>query len=370
MLPLSLYVHYPWCQRKCPYCDFNSHKKPDEQTLDESYLKALLADYKSLAPYTDKRDFVSIYFGGGTPSLFAPKLMGKLLDTVADKISATTEISMEANPGTVDYKTLCEYRSLGVNRLSLGVQSFNDHALKRLGRIHNASTAKEACEAALKAGFDNFNIDIMHGLPDQTLEEAMADLNTAVNLGCEHLSWYELTLEEDTVFGKHPPRLPEEEVLADIEESGFAFLEEQGFKRYEISGFCKNKPCKHNLNYWYFYDYAGIGAGAHSKFFLQGNTYRRSNIEDPKAFIAGLNNDVYAVLAEDVPFEFMLNRLRVFNHIAIDEFTKTTALDKEIVMSKLKEAQKLGLLNFDENSYFLTSFGKRMLNDILELFLA
>lgn len=369
MLPLSLYIHYPWCRRKCPYCDFNSYVKPDVQALDESYLEALLADYESLKPYVDKRNFISIYFGGGTPSLFAPKLMGKLLESLADKISATTEISMEANPGTVDYKMLCEYRALGVNRLSLGVQSFNDHSLKRLGRIHNAETAKEACKLALKAGFDNFNIDIMHGLPDQSVKEAMDDLNIAVGLGCEHLSWYELTLEEDTLFGKHPPCLPDEEILADIEEAGFIFLDKQGFKRYEISGFFKNKPCRHNLNYWYFYDYAGIGAGAHSKFFINNNTYRRSNIEDPKAFIEGKNNDVYLVPAEDVPFEFMLNRLRIFNRIDLDEFTQTTALDKEIILPKLRDAQKLGLLDFDKNSYFLTSFGKRMLNDILELFL-
>lgn len=367
MLPLSLYIHYPWCRRKCPYCDFNSYAKIEG--LDDSYLQALISDYESLSLYTAKRDFVSVYIGGGTPSLFPPKLLGKLLERISDKISSNTEISMEANPGTIDYKSLCEYKALGINRLSIGVQSFNDASLKRLGRIHNGKTAIEACEAALKAGFNNLNIDIMHGLPKQTLAEALADLQLAQALGCEHLSWYELTLEKDTAFGQNPPPLPSEDVLADIEEAGFAYLDEVGFKRYEISGYSRNLKCRHNLNYWYFYDYAGIGAGAHSKFFCDNKTLRRANVADPKAFISGKSAEIFEVDSTDVPFEFMLNRLRVFNKIKIGEFKETTGLNFECVEAKLKHSQSMGLLEFAGDTYYLTALGKTMLNEILELFL-
>lgn len=369
MLPLSLYVHYPFCMSKCPYCDFNSYKKDSFDIKDENYLNALLRDFDSLKDLVLDRPFVSIYFGGGTPSLFSPSLMGKLLDYVSSHISSDTEISMEANPGTVSLKSLCEYRSVGINRLSLGVQSFNDNHLKRLGRIHNAKDAKEACENALKAHFDNLNIDIMHGLPMQSSDEALSDLKIACDIGCSHLSWYELTIEEDTAFGEHPPKLPNEDVLADIESLGFEFLKDRGFNRYEVSGFYKGKKCLHNLNYWYFYDYAGIGAGAHSKFFNEGKTLRRANVADPKDFTCGIKSEIFSVDKEDIPFEFMLNRLRVFNKISKKEFQNTTGLNFSVVEKRLLKAVNMGLLKMDDESYVLTSLGKTMLNDVLELFL-
>lgn len=372
LLPVSLYIHYPWCIRKCPYCDFNSYPKNKSVCTDESYLKALILDFKQNINLISNRKFNAVYFGGGTPSLFSPKLMEKLMHEISPYCEENCEISMEANPGTVSLETLKDYRSLGVNRISLGVQSFDDRELKLLGRIHDSKAAIEACNNVIKAGFDNFNIDIMHGLPEQTTQKALADIKIAASLGCNHLSWYELTLEEDTYFGSHPPKLPNEDNLADIEEQGFVLLKELGFNRYEVSGYTKDRRCQNNLNYWFFYDYFGIGAGAHSKIQIGDKTCRRGNPQKPSSYIEEVKNkknNFFEVKKSDLPFEFMLNRLRVFDETKYDEFETTTRLNFSTVKDKLEKAKGEGLLRFSDTGYALTDKGRWMLNDILELFL-
>lgn len=371
-LPVSLYIHYPWCIRKCPYCDFNSYPKNKSVCTDESYLNALIIDFKQNINLISNRKFNAVYFGGGTPSLFSPKLMEKLMHEISPYCEENCEISMEANPGTVSLESLKDYRSLGVNRISLGVQSFDDRELKLLGRIHDSKAAIEACNNVIKAGFDNFNIDIMHGLPEQTTQKALADIKIATSLGCNHLSWYELTLEEDTYFGSHPPKLPNEDNLADIEEQGFVLLKELGFNRYEVSGYTKDRRCQNNLNYWFFYDYFGIGAGAHSKIKIGDKTCRRGNPQDPSSYIEEVKNkknNFFEVKKSDLPFEFMLNRLRVFDETKYDEFENTTRLNFSTVKDKLEKAKDDGLLQFSDTGYALTDKGRWMLNDILELFL-
>lgn len=372
LLPVSLYIHYPWCIRKCPYCDFNSYPKNKSVCTDESYLNALILDFKQNINLISNRKFNAVYFGGGTPSLFSPKLMEKLMHEISPYCEENCEISMEANPGTVSLETLKEYRSLGVNRISLGVQSFDDRELKLLGRIHDSKAAIEACNNVIKAGFDNFNIDIMHGLPEQTTQKALADIKIAASLGCNHLSWYELTLEEDTYFGSHPPKLPNEDNLADIEDQGFVLLKELGFNRYEVSGYTKDRRCQNNLNYWFFYDYFGIGAGAHSKIQIGDKTCRRGNPQKPSSYIEEVKNkknNFFEVKKSDLPFEFMLNRLRVFDETKYDEFENTTRLNFSTVKDKLEKAKGEGLLRFSDTGYALTDKGRWMLNDILELFL-
>ncbi len=372
LLPVSLYIHYPWCIRKCPYCDFNSYPKNKSVCTDESYLNALIIDFKQNINLISNRKFNAVYFGGGTPSLFSPKLMEKLMHEISPYCEENCEISMEANPGTVSLESLKDYRSLGVNRISLGVQSFDDRELKLLGRIHDSKAAIEACNNVIKAGFDNFNIDIMHGLPEQTTQKALADIKIAASLGCNHLSWYELTLEEDTYFGSNPPKLPNEDNLADIEEQGFVLLKELGFNRYEVSGYTKDRRCQNNLNYWFFYDYFGIGAGAHSKIKIGDKTCRRGNPQDPSSYIEEVKNkknNFFEVKKSDLPFEFMLNRLRVFDETKYDEFENTTRLNFSTVKDKLEKAKDDGLLQFSDTGYALTDKGRWMLNDILELFL-
>lgn len=372
LLPVSLYIHYPWCIRKCPYCDFNSYPKNKSVCTDESYLNALILDFKQNINLISNRKFNAVYFGGGTPSLFSPKLMEKLMHEISPYCEENCEISMEANPGTVSLESLKDYRSLGVNRISLGVQSFDDRELKLLGRIHDSKAAIEACNNVIKAGFDNFNIDIMHGLPEQTTQKALADIKIAASLGCNHLSWYELTLEEDTYFGSHPPKLPNEDNLADIEEQGFVLLKELGFNRYEVSGYTKDRRCQNNLNYWFFYDYFGIGAGAHSKIQIGDKTCRRGNPQKPSSYIEEVKNkknNFFEVKKSDLPFEFMLNRLRVFDETKYDEFENTTRLNFSTVKDKLEKAKGEGLLRFSDTGYALTDKGRWMLNDILELFL-
>ena len=372
LLPVSLYIHYPWCIRKCPYCDFNSYPKNKSVCTDESYLNALILDFKQNINLISNRKFNAVYFGGGTPSLFSPKLMEKLMHEISPYCEENCEISMEANPGTVSLETLKDYRSLGVNRISLGVQSFDDRELKLLGRIHDSKAAIEACNNVIKAGFDNFNIDIMHGFPKQTTQKALADIKIAASLGCNHLSWYELTLEEDTYFGSHPPKLPNEDNLADIEEQGFVLLKELGFNRYEVSGYTKDRRCQNNLNYWFFYDYFGIGAGAHSKIQIGDKTCRRGNPQKPSSYIEEVKNkknNFFEVKKSDLPFEFMLNRLRVFDETKYDEFENTTRLNFSTVKDKLEKAKGEGLLRFSDTGYALTDKGRWMLNDILELFL-
>ena len=374
-LPLGIYVHYPFCVRKCPYCDFVSYSKAQCGIADEDYLFALLNEFKIKEPFVKGRTFRSIYFGGGTPSLFKPSCIGTLLETLSSYIDTGTEISMEANPGTVTKKLLKAYHDAGINRLSLGVQSFTDRALKALGRIHDSKSSFSACESA-QSIFDNFNIDLMHGLPGQSINEALYDLQCALDFSCTHLSWYELTIEEDTAFGTNPPALPDEDLLIATENEGFSFLNSNDYQRYEISAFHHGKPCQHNTNYWSFGDYLGLGAAAHSKLKIGSVTYRQSNYEDVPQYL----KDVYllkesgdvrlqVVADSDLPFEFMLNRLRLLKETGIEEFSKTTGLDFNKVKPQLLKAQQLGLLYLNDTGYGLTEHGKWHLNEILKMFL-
>ena len=369
-LPLSLYVHYPWCVRKCPYCDFSSFKKGDDKSLDERYLHALMLDFDKNLSLLNGRKLISVYLGGGTPSLCPPEITARFIAHIRPYLADGCEISMEANPGTVSEKNFEGYLKAGVNRLSIGVQSFDDASLKTLGRIHNGKDAENAISMALSAGFTNINCDLMHALPHQDIAMAMRDLELAAAFDITHISWYELTIEEGTLFGRHPPEQPDEDLLAKEEEMGFSLLKSLGFERYEVSAFARaQKKCVHNRNYWLFNDYLGIGAGGCGKILIDGVTRRRSCHEDPVSYMQGEGGDWYDVPKEDLPFEFALNRLRLFEEVDVDEFFKTSCCSFGMIEEKLKKAADEGLLVMSGHSYKLTHLGQRMLNDILELFL-
>lgn len=366
----GLYIHYPFCLRKCPYCDFNSYARGRNENQDELYFLRLKEDFSSWMPKVKDRKFISVFIGGGTPSLCAPGLIGDFIDFIAPFLTKDCEITIEANPGTVELNKLKDFKTAGVNRLSLGVQSFNDVLLKRIGRIHDAATAKKACSDADKCGFSAFNIDLMHGLPGQSLEEALSDIKTAAAFNCTHLSWYELTVEEDTYFGTHTPILPSEDELYAIEEKGFPLLNSLGFNRYEVSAFTRDKHCVHNENYWRFGDYVGIGAGAHSKFFDGNKTIRKACPALPSDYLNGDFGKFYTVDETDIPFEYMLNRLRLFNDIKTFEYKLHTGQDFSLVKHVLDKAAALSLIEFkDDETYCVTAYGRQMLNDVLEMFL-
>lgn len=366
----GLYIHYPFCLRKCPYCDFNSYARGRNENQDELYFLRLKEDFSSWMPKVKDRKFISVFIGGGTPSLCAPGLIGDFIDFIAPFLTKDCEITIEANPGTVELNKLKDFKTAGVNRLSLGVQSFNDVLLKRIGRIHDAATAKKACSDADKCGFSAFNIDLMHGLPGQSLEEALSDIKTAAAFNCTHLSWYELTIEEDTYFGTHTPILPSEDELYAIEEKGFPLLNSLGFNRYEVSAFTRDKHCVHNENYWRFGDYVGIGAGAHSKFFDGNKTIRKACPALPSDYLKGDFGKFYTVDETDIPFEYMLNRLRLFNDIKTFEYKLHTGQDFSLVKHVLDKAAALSLIEFkDDETYCVTAYGRQMLNDVLEMFL-
>ena len=375
MQPLSLYIHIPWCIRKCPYCDFNSHKSPDNLP-EERYIKALIDDLKIDLARFPGRTIHSIFIGGGTPSLFSASAYDTLFNTIKSLLpfAADIEITLEANPGTIEQQRFNDYRHLGINRLSIGIQSFNPIHLRALGRIHDDSQAHKAIDAARIAGFDNINIDIMHGLPKQTLAEGIFDLKTALSHQPEHLSWYQLTIEPNTIFYKTRPQLPTEEDAFHLEEEGFALLESQQYQRYEISAFSKHgKTARHNLNYWLFGDYYGIGAGAHGKLTSNdGKIYRTRKSRQPNDY---LNSDkpflaaIDLVSDHDLLFEFMLNTTRLEQAIPNRLFTERTGLDFNVLAPKLLIAQKKGLIKLTDTHWQITPFGRRFTNDLQELFL-
>lgn len=376
MLPLSLYIHIPWCIRKCPYCDFNSHKSP-ELLPEDNYVNALIADLKQDLNLFDGRELQSIFIGGGTPSLFSAKAYDKLFESIQHILPFTKdiEITLEANPGTVEQQRFNDYRKLGINRLSIGIQSFNPAHLKALGRIHDSHQAHRAIDAARLAGFDNINLDIMHGLPNQTVAEGIDDLLTALNHQPEHLSWYQLTIEPNTVFYKSQPTLPSEEESCLIEEEGFALLEERHYNRYEISAFCQTaKPSRHNLNYWLFGDYLGIGAGAHGKLTSpDGQKIHRTRkhrqpadyLNQDKPFLAACD----LINTNDLMFEFMLNTTRLQQPITNELFTERTGLSFDYLRPGLLAAEKKGLLTLNDTHWQITPFGRRYTNDLQGLFL-
>jgi len=376
--PLSLYIHVPWCVRKCPYCDFNSHKAPEE-IPEKDYIDALIRDLEQEVPYIWGRTIQTIFIGGGTPSLFSAEAYDRLFSAIRALVplSPHVEITLEANPGTFEAQRFSDYLSLGINRLSIGVQSFNDQSLTALGRIHDGKNAIKAIETAHKVGFENFNIDLMFGLPHQTEETAKQDILTAIALESSHLSYYQLTLEPNTLFYKQPPPLPDEDPIIDWQIDNQQRLMEAGFQQYEVSAYAKNQQrCQHNLNYWQFGDYLGIGAGAHGKISDAStqNITRRSKQKQPLAYMnsAGSRDAVQTedkVSQNELGFEFMLNALRLTDGFPSALFYQHTGLAISHIDQALQQAEEDGLLSRDIHLIKPTEKGQRYLNSLVELFL-
>jgi len=367
-------VHIPWCVRKCPYCDFNSHERKGE--LPElAYVDALLADLRDDLEAAQGRAVQSVFFGGGTPSLFSPAAIGRFLEQ-ADRLlpfAGDVEITLEANPGTVEAKRFAGYRAAGVNRLSMGIQSLADDKLVALGRIHGRAEALAAVQLARQAGFDNFNLDLMYALPGQSPAEAEADLRELLALQPPHVSWYQLTLEPNTLFYQRPPQLPDHDAIADIMDMGLAVLAEHGYAQYEISAHAQaGWECRHNLNYWRFGDYLGIGAGAHAKLTSpDGRILRSTRQRHPQRYLDdpdGRISSVRELSAEELPIEFMLNALRLTAGVAADQFEARTGLALLEIDSMLRVARERGLLEPDPQRLQPTGLGRRFLNDLLAIF--
>ncbi|HIU37177.1 MAG TPA: radical SAM family heme chaperone HemW [Candidatus Aphodousia faecigallinarum] len=377
-IPLSLYAHWPWCVRKCPYCDFNSHALPKSDDFTHQYIDALIADLERSVSYAQNRPLVSLFIGGGTPSLIPPFELERFLEAVCKlyKISDDIEITLEANPGTVDMANFKTYRSLGINRLSMGIQSFNDDLLKRLGRIHNRQEALKAIEIA-QDNFENFNLDVMFALPGQTLQELEFELQQAVNVQSTHLSFYQLTLEPNTVFAKHvPDGIPDADTIYQMQDLVVRTLEAAGFDHYEVSGYAKpGKRCRHNLNYWQFGDYLACGAGAHSKVTLEdGTILREARFMQPGSFInhalrANAVANQRIVSKEEQAFEFMLNVLRLREGVPLELLAERTALTLDDIQASVLKAQKLGLMPSPLTRFVTTAKGWDFLSDTQELFL-
>ena len=373
--PLALYIHIPWCVRKCPYCDFNSHQAGPELP-EEAYVDALLADLDEELPAVQGRVISSIFFGGGTPSLFSAQALGRLLRGVEQRVAfaGDIEITLEANPGTFEHDKFKAYRQQGINRLSIGVQSFQPSKLEKLGRIHNGDEAIRAAGMARAAGFDNFNMDLMHGLPDQSLDDALGDLRQAIELGPTHLSWYQLTVEPNTVFWNQPPELPEDDILWDIQEAGQALMAEHGFAQYEVSAYAQpGRAARHNLNYWRFGDFIGIGAGAHGKLSLpNGRIVRTWKTRLPKDYLnpgKPYKAGEKMLPADELPFEFLMNALRLTEGVEADLFTKRTGMPLEQLASARRAAEQKGLLQVEPDRLAATTRGQLFLNDLLQYFL-
>ena len=378
-LPLSLYVHLPWCVRKCPYCDFNSHTAGDAPPK-QRYVDALLADLDREIGRAGERSIESIFLGGGTPSLFSPGEVGRLLEGVAARFSvaADVEVTMEANPGTVEFGTPAAYREAGVNRLSIGAQSFDDDALRRLGRIHGSDDIRRTVDDVVAAGFDNFNIDLMHGLPGQSIESASADIESAAALGPTHISWYQLTLEPNTVFYARPPaELPDEEFAWEIQDAGAEKLQALGYDQYEVSAWAIDgqRHCRHNVNYWLFGDYLAAGAGAHGKVSGVDGVMRYRKPANPLQYMLAMEQGSGAaepeyLSDEDLVFEFMLNALRLVDGFPESLFVERTGLSTGQLTTAMRGPLEKGLVERDEDKIWRpTALGRRFLNDLQAEFL-
>lgn len=372
--PLALYVHLPWCVKKCPYCDFNSHAISQGGQLPEAdYLAALQRDFLADLPLAQNRPLTSIFFGGGTPSLLSAGFYQQLLDWLADQITIADdiEITLEANPGTVEQANFDGYRNAGINRLSIGVQSFNNVFLQALGRIHNGGEALKAFAAARQAGFDNINLDIMYRLPTQTVQAACDDIQQAIALHPEHISWYELTIEQNTFFYAHPPKQPNDDLLVDMEDAGRALLDQNGYHRYEISAYAKpHRTSRHNTNYWQFGDYLAIGAGAHGKITLaDGQIMRQHKTRQPSAYMKAVNpiRDRHPLLPDDLPLEFALNALRLVDGVPESVFAERTGLPLTQLHDITRPLQQKGLLQ-PSPQFACTPLGLRYLSNVLEAF--
>ena len=376
--PLSLYIHFPWCERKCPYCDFNSHQVKDGGFDEKRYIQALIADLQTELPNIWGRRVHTIFIGGGTPSLLSPAGLDELLSHVRALVPLEphAEITLEANPGSVEAAKFREFVQLGVNRVSLGIQSFNDRHLKSLGRIHNASEAQAAIEIA-QDHFASVNLDVMYALPEQTADEAKADLLRALSFQTKHLSLYHLTMEPNTYFASHPPPLPNEDESDVMFEFALSTLQERGYQRYEVSAYCQdNQFCRHNLNYWEFGDYIGIGAGAHGKISMPNRITRQIRERHPETYMDKIFKENSACLEnrsieiDDLAFEFMLNGLRLINGVPTHQFTERTSLPLHRISKAIDEAIRKGLLDEDPMRLKATVLGMRYLNDLQELFLS
>jgi oxygen-independent coproporphyrinogen-3 oxidase len=381
--PLALYIHFPWCEKKCPYCDFNSHQIKDAKGstngFDEPrYIKALIADLETELPNIWGRQVHSIFIGGGTPSLLSPEGMDQLLSAVRARINLEpdAEITMEANPGSVEAEKFAAFAKCGINRVSLGIQSFQDEQLKALGRIHNGAEAKRAVQIALDH-FKSVNIDLMYGLPNQNLESAKTDIETALSFNTPHLSLYNLTLEPNTYFANFPPKLPNEEVIDAMFDQNVDLLSKAGYRRYEISAYAKkDQECKHNLNYWRFGDYIGIGAGAHGKISYPNKITRQVRERHPETYMQLMESKGNALIesreieAKDLPFEFMLNTLRLSDGVDTNTYSERTGLPLSTISKGLNEACKKGLLDENPSKLKATDQGLRYLNNLQEIFLS
>jgi putative oxygen-independent coproporphyrinogen III oxidase len=373
--PLALYVHIPWCLKKCPYCDFNSHEVRGDAP-EAQYVDALLADLESALPSIWGRKVVSIFIGGGTPSLFSAAAIDRLLGGIRARVPLLpdAEVTLEANPGTFERQKFADFYAAGVNRLSLGIQSFDAGQLHALGRVHDADEARRAAEAALMI-FGNVNLDLMYGLPRQTVGEARTDLSEALAFAPPHLSFYHLTLEPNTLFHRHPPPLPDEDTAADIEDAVHAMLAAAGYQHYETSAFAKpGRQCAHNANYWRFGDYLGIGAGAHSKLSFANRIVRQLRWKQPKQYLEKIAEGVplqeeAEVARADVGFEFMLNALRLTAGVPAALFAERTGYPLSLVARQIEAATHKGLLEPDPASLTPTELGRRFLNDLQSLFL-
>jgi len=392
--PLSLYVHLPWCARKCPYCDFNSHEARGEFS-EADYVAALIADLEQDLPHVWGRPVRSIFIGGGTPSLFSPQAIDRLLRDIRTRlpVSPDAEITLEANPGSADVDRFLGFREAGINRLSIGIQSFDADKLKALGRIHGRDEALAAAAAARAAGFDNFadgiearaarqggrdcgfNLDLMFGLPGQTVEQALADVRTAIEQQPAHLSVYQLTIEPNTLFHARPPTLPDDDAIWEMQQELQALLAASGYRQYEVSAYARaGRECRHNLNYWRFGDYLGIGAGAHAKLSNADSITRLWKVKQPKDYLAsaggtGVVGGKQRLSQHDAALEFMLNALRLTGGFETPLFAECTGLSLTEVEAPLRRAQAQGLIVWDEHTIRPTAQGRQFLNNLLELFM-
>jgi oxygen-independent coproporphyrinogen-3 oxidase len=369
--PLALYVHIPWCVRKCPYCDFNSHERSGSLP-EKEYLEALFRDLEASLPDVWGRRVVSVFVGGGTPSLFSPEAIDALLCGVRARLTLDpdAEITLEANPGTVEAARFRGFRSAGVNRISIGIQSFDDRLLMALGRIHSSAEARRAIDAAA-ASFDNVNIDLMYGLPAQSLAMARADLEQALSFGLPHVSAYQLTIEPNTVFWSKPPQLPEHDLAADMQLAAEEMLGAAGYEHYETSAFARpGRRCRHNLNYWEFGDYLGIGAGAHGKVSFADRVTRHARAKQPGEYMKpDPKVEQSSIAPAQLPFEFMLNALRLVEGFQVPLFSERTGLALSLVESRLAQAERKGLLERDWKRIRPSERGRLFLNELLESFL-
>ncbi len=379
--PLSLYIHIPWCLRKCPYCDFNSHevKGADDakgEIPEQNYIAALIADFEQTLPRVWGRRISTVFFGGGTPSLLSGSAVDEILAAVRARLPLTpdAEITLEANPGTVEATRFRDYRAAGVNRLSLGIQSFNPQHLKALGRIHDDTQARRAIDIA-REHFDNFNLDVMYGLPQQSIKEALADIETALTFKPPHLSAYHLTLEPNTYFHRYPPKLPDDDTSAEMQIEIEALLAAHGYDNYETSAFARpGARCKHNLNYWLFGDYVGIGAGAHGKISFPDRVLREVRYRQPKQFmenaIAGnAVQESHEVSAADIGFEFMMNALRLTGGFEVSLVAERAGMPLTKLLRPLEDAEQRGFITRDHQRISPTLRGRRFLNELLQTFL-